>query len=66
MSKIVKEIKEELGEVKFTPKGSKESQTLPAKTIYTYYTDGTNDCRLEIQKPLDIGGKTEEITKENK
>ena len=58
--KEVKEIIKEDGEVTLNLR-SGEKKVVPAKTIYTYYTDGTNDCRIEIQKPLDIKGNQQEV-----
>lgn len=58
--KKIKNVVEELGEATVNLRdGSKHK--VPTKTIYTYYVDGTNDCRVEIQKPLDIRGNQQEV-----
>ncbi len=58
--KQIKNIVEELGKATINLKnGIKE--IVPTKTIYTYYDDGTNDCKVEIQKPLDLIGNQEEV-----
>ena len=58
--KEVKEIIEEKGEVTLNLKNG-DKKVVPSKTIYTYYTDGTNDCRIEMAKPLDLRGNQEEV-----
>jgi len=58
--KKIKNIIEELGKATITLKSGKK-EIVPTKTIYTYYTDHTNDCRVELQKPLSISGNTEKI-----
>jgi len=30
-----------------------------AKTIYTKHSNGRVDCKIELQKPLDMSGKSE-------
>ena len=60
MDKKVKEIKEELGYVTLNFKSGKK-QEVPSKTIYTYYIDGTNDCKVEILNPLNLFGNTKEV-----
>lgn len=54
--KKVEKIVDEIGEVTITLKNGIKRK-IPSKTIYTYYTDGTNDCRIEIAKPLDLFGE---------
>lgn len=54
--KKVINIVEEIGEVTVTLKNGIK-RTVPSKTIYTYYDDQTNDCRIEIAKPLDLFGE---------
>ena len=58
--KIVKEITEDLGEATLNLVDGTKRKVI-TKTIYTYYTDGTNDCEVKIQKPLDMMGKSEEV-----
>ena len=53
--KKIKNIEEEIGEVTINFKNGMK-RTVPSKTIYTYYEDGTNDCKIEIPKPLDLFG----------
>jgi len=55
MNKKVKNIEEEISEVTITLKNGIK-RNVPSKTIYTNYTDGTNDCKIEIAKPLDLFG----------
>lgn len=59
MDKII-DIKEEMGEVTLNMKSGNKIKTL-AKTIYTLYESGRKDCKLEIQKPIDLFGKQEQI-----
>ncbi len=58
--KKIKEIKEEMGKVTLNLKnGSKK--VVSSKTVYTYYDDGTNDCKVIITKPLDLLGTQQEV-----
>ncbi len=61
MTKKVKEIKEEFGSVTINFKNGKK-QEIPSKTIYTYYNDGTNDCKVEILDPLKLFSKSKEVS----
>jgi len=61
MEKKVTEIKEEMGFVKINFKSGK-TQKVPAKTVYTYYEDGTNDCKVEILDPLKLFSKSKEVS----
>lgn len=29
-----------------------------AKTIYTKHNDGTQDCKIELEKPVNLGSQT--------
>ncbi len=60
MNKKVKEIKEELGHVNINFKNGKKQQ-VRSKTTYTYYEDGTNDCKVEIQDPLKLFSESKEV-----
>ena len=60
MDKKVKEIKEEIGYVTINFKNGNK-QEVPSKTVYTYYEDGTNDCRVEILNPLKLFGSSKEV-----
>ncbi len=53
--KKVEKIVEEIGEVTIKLKNGIKRK-IPSKTVYTYYTDGTNDCKIHIAKPLDLFG----------
>lgn len=53
------EIKEEMGEVVLNTKSGKKIPT-QAKTIYTIYESGRQDCRVEILKPLEIFGDSKQ------
>lgn len=60
MDKKIKEVKEEIGYVTLNYKNGKK-QEVPSKTVYTYYSDGTNDCKVEILNPLNLFGITKEV-----
>ena len=54
--KKIEKIVEEIGEVTIKLKNGIKRK-IPSKTVYTYYTDGTNDCKIHIAKPLDLFGE---------
>ena len=58
--KKIKNIKEELGYVTLNLKNGTKQKVL-SKTVYTFYDDNTNDCRIEIEKPLDLRGNQQEV-----
>ena len=58
--KKVKNIIEEDGQGILTTKGGKKI-SMKTKTTYTYYDDGTNDCHVQILKPLSISEKNQEV-----
>ena len=58
--KKIENIVEEVVEVIFNLKNGKK-KVVPSKTIYTYYDDGTNDCKIEIAQPLELRGNQEEV-----
>ena len=60
MEKEIDRIEEEVGYVTINFKNGKK-QEIPSKTIYTYYTDGTNDCKVEIADPLKLFSKSKEV-----
>ena len=60
MDKKVKEIRTEIGDVTLNLKDGTK-QKVPSKTIYTYYEDGTNDCKIEILEPIKLFGKSKEV-----
>lgn len=58
--KKVKYIEEEMGEITLNLKNGTKTK-MASKTIYTHYDDGTNDCKIIIEKPLRISGIAEEV-----
>jgi hypothetical protein len=58
--KKIKEIKEEIGEAVVNFKNGTKQKVL-TKTIYTYYEDGTNDCKVILAKPLASNATAEKL-----
>jgi len=56
----VTNIKEEIGEVTITLRNGTKIVT-PSKTIYTEYASGRKDCRVVIERPIDLIGVSENI-----
>lgn len=53
-------ITEEISKMELTlPDGTKTM--IDAKTIYTYREDGTNDCTIILNKPLQMGSSQVKI-----
>jgi len=59
MDKIVKEIVTKESFITVTLKDG-SVQKIPALKKYTYYTDGSNDFEVNIQKPLKLSGQYQE------
>lgn len=38
-----------------------EKVPVNAKTIYTYYESGRKDCKIELEKPIDLNNKLGKI-----
>ena len=60
MDKKIKCIDVEEGEATIILKNGIK-RVVPIKTTYTYYSDKTNDCKVEIMSPLKLFGKQEGV-----